>query len=199
MSHRSSAENTEDLREFRKARARNKRARDSTVGLENGHAKDDDHFLRRLVPVRFADQGPRRLEGLFPPLLQTHRTRTTHAAGNQPSIFIDKLKFFVIGEARPDGVEVLHEAARLAATGHGLGHHGRVGEYTQVVQPLLEPHVGFAPGLRPRGHQLLGDLLRERAAALRVSDERDDERGDERGKNSEGKNLAANTIQPKLQ
>src|SRR2546429_9879621 len=40
-------------------------------------------------------------------------------------------------------------------------------------QPLLEPHVGFAPGLRPRGHQLLGDLLRERAAALRVSDERD--------------------------
>src|SRR6266852_2051723 len=199
VSHRTSAENAKNLREFPKVRARNKRARNSTVGLQNGHAQNDDHFLRFLVPVWFTDQAPRRLERPFPTLRQTHWIRTTHAAGYQPRLGIDKLKFFVVGEARPDRVEILHEASHLAATGHGLGHYGRVGEHTQIVEALLEPHVGFPPGMRPCGHQLLRNLLRERTAALRVSDERDDEGRDERGKDSKGKNLAAYAIQPKLQ
>ena len=53
--NRASAENTKDLREFRKVRASNERARDSPVGLHNGHAKNDDHFLGLLVPVRLTD------------------------------------------------------------------------------------------------------------------------------------------------
>jgi hypothetical protein len=120
-------------------------------------------------------------------------------AGNQRAICIDELKVLVNGEALPDRVEIFHETSRLAPAGHGLGNYGGGGEHTLVGQAFLEPHVGFPRGLRTRGHQLLRNLLRECPAALPVSDERDDERRDERRKNCKGKDLPANTIQPKLQ
>jgi len=178
------------------------RADEAPPRLVDGDGEDDDVLPERVVAVRVTQRRVIRPDGGGPVRRQMGGRRLPRRGRHRFTPRVHDQQLRVVREALAHGAQVVGETRQCGGAAAArdqvevLRHLVRAREHAQLVQPLLDPQIHFARGLRAHALQLARDLLRERALVLQVGDPRGGERRDQRGEDAEHQHFAADAVQP---
>ena len=142
-------------------------AEEPVARLVDRDREHEDALLAGIVPERVADDGVLQADRLGPALRQADRRRLGGGARQLRALGVHDQQLLVIREPLAHGAQVAGEPlARPLPAGardpvEVLRHLVRAGEHAQLIQPLLDPEVQLARGLRAHALQLARDLRGE--------------------------------------
>ena len=183
------------------------RTDEASVRRVDGNGHDHLRLARDVVAIGLADEGVIRLDRVEPVRGQRHGPGVASARRHYSGARIEHDELIVVGEAIPDRVEVVAQAAVRPTLAHGLppgqgdfleilGNLVGAREHPEIVEPLLQPQVELAGRLRAQALLFARDLFGERSLTVRVRHPGGRERGNEGGQHRKREQLVADALQP---